>query len=50
VEQKAGVTCVSAGNAEGVLRKLLQYDAELSDLEVVSPGLEDAFLALTQGQ
>ena len=50
VEQKAGVTCVSAGNAEGVLRKLLQYDAELSDLEVVSPGLEDAFLALTQGR
>jgi ABC-2 type transport system ATP-binding protein len=50
VEQNAGITCITAGNAEAVLRKLLAYDAELSDLEVVSPGLEDAFLALTQGR
>ena len=40
--------CVTAGNAEGVLRKMLAYDQDLSELEVVSPGLEDAFLALTQ--
>jgi ABC-2 type transport system ATP-binding protein len=49
VEQSNGMTCITAGNAEGVLRKMLQYDAELSELEVLSPGLEDAFLALTQG-
>ncbi len=49
VEQTAGMTFVTAGHAEGVVRKLLAYDAELSGLEVVSPGLEDAFLALTQG-
>jgi ABC-2 type transport system ATP-binding protein len=49
VEQTAGATCITAGHAEGVVRKLLAYDAELSELEVVSPGLEDAFLALTQG-
>ena len=38
---------ITAGHAESVLRKLLAYDADLSDLEVVAPGLEDAFLALT---
>ena len=48
VAQKAGATCVTAVNAEAVLRMMLAYDAELSGLEVVSPGLEDAFLALTQ--
>jgi ABC-2 type transport system ATP-binding protein len=49
VEQTGKHTTVTAGNAEGVLRKLLSYDQELSELEVVNPGLEDAFLALTQG-
>ena len=44
-----GYMTVSAGNAEGVLRQMLAWDKELSGLEVVSPGLEDAFLALTQG-
>jgi hypothetical protein len=29
---------------------MLEWDEELSGLEVVSPGLEDAFLALTQGR
>jgi ABC-2 type transport system ATP-binding protein len=48
VEQTGKLTTVTAGNAEGVLRKLLAYDEELSGLEVISPGLEDAFLALTQ--
>jgi ABC-2 type transport system ATP-binding protein len=49
VEQSAGATCVTVGNAEAVLRKMLAYDAGLSGLEVISPGLEDAFLELTQG-
>ena len=49
VEQSNGMTCVTVGHAEGVLRRMLAYDAQLSDLEVFSPGLEDAFLALTQG-
>ena len=47
VEQSGPQTVITAGNAEAVLRKLLAYDAELSGLEVISPGLEDAFLALT---
>jgi ABC-2 type transport system ATP-binding protein len=36
-----------ASNAESVVRELLARDAALSDLEVGSVGLEDAFLALT---
>src|SRR6202789_1440196 len=47
VEQMGQQMCITAGNAEGVLRKMLAYDAELSGLEVIAPGLEDAFLALT---
>jgi ABC-2 type transport system ATP-binding protein len=47
VQQAGGVTCVTAGNAEAVVRKMLAYDQHLSGLEIVSPGLEDAFLALT---
>jgi len=50
VEQTGQTTCVTAGNAEAVLRMILELDAELSELEVVSPGLEDAFLALTNGR
>ncbi len=46
-EQSAGVTSVTAGHPEPVLRTMLAWDAELSGLEVVSPGLEEAFLALT---
>jgi ABC-2 type transport system ATP-binding protein len=49
VEQVGTHTTVTAENAEGVLRQMLQCDAGLSELEVVNPGLEDAFLALTQG-
>ena len=48
VEQTGSHTLITAGNAEGVLRKMLQYDTELRELEVVAPGLEDAFLALTK--
>jgi ABC-2 type transport system ATP-binding protein len=35
-------------SAEPVVRELLQRDSWLSDLEVTSAGLEEAFLALTQ--
>ena len=47
VEQDGGVTMVKAGNPESVLRHMLGDDATLSDLEIKSPGLEEAFLALT---
>jgi ABC-2 type transport system ATP-binding protein len=50
VEIADGIMTVTAGNAEAVLRLMLAWDEELSALEVVSPGLEDAFLALTQGR
>jgi ABC-2 type transport system ATP-binding protein len=48
VEISNGMMTVTAGNVETVLRSMLAWDAELSGLEVVSPGLEEAFLALTQ--
>ena len=47
VEQSAGSTCVTAGNVEAALRYMLAADSGLSGLEVVAPGLEEAFLALT---
>ncbi len=47
VEESAGRTIVTAGNAELVVRELLARDLALSGLEVIAPGLEDAFLALT---
>ncbi len=39
---------ILSSNAEGVVRELLANDTSLTDLEVSSAGLEDAFLALTQ--
>ena len=50
VEQTAHGTSVSAVNAEAVLRHMLASDENLSGLEVVSPGLEDAFISLTSGR
>ena len=47
VQQNAGVTSVTVTHPEPVLRRMLAWDAELSGLEVVSPGLEEAFLELT---
>jgi ABC-2 type transport system ATP-binding protein len=47
VEQAGKTTCITAGSAEAVLRQMFALDASLSQLEVLSPGLEDAFLALT---
>ena len=48
VEQTGTRMCLTAGNAEAVVRRLLAYDHDLSELEVIAPALEDAFLALTQ--
>jgi ABC-2 type transport system ATP-binding protein len=39
---------ILASNAEQVVRELLANDTSLTDLEVSTSGLEDAFLALTQ--
>ena len=47
VQQSTRGTIITAANTEAVLRKLLAYDHELSDLEVTSPNLEEAFLSLT---
>lgn len=50
VEQTGVATSITAANPEAVLRQLLAWDATLSGLEVIAPGLEDAFLALTSGR
>ena len=38
---------VTAANVEAVIREMLLLDETLSNLEIVSPALEDAFLTLT---
>jgi ABC-2 type transport system ATP-binding protein len=43
-----GVATLSVRNADEVLRVLLALDPKLTDLEISSQKLEDAFLALTQ--
>ena len=48
VQQAGPATTITAGNAEAVLRHLLAADAQLADLEITSPNLEDAFLHLTK--
>ena len=48
VERQGSVVTVTAGQAESVLRQMLDRDPTLSHLEVTSPALEDAFLELTQ--
>ena len=47
VEFSAGIATVTSSEAESVLREMLLRDPTLSGLEVASPALEDAFLALT---
>ena len=47
VQQQDRATTVTAADVEAVVRKMLAYDETLSGLEIVSPGLEEAFLALT---
>jgi ABC-2 type transport system ATP-binding protein len=48
VEQSGEATIVTAVNAEKVVREMLLRDETLSGLEITSPALEDAFLALTK--
>jgi ABC-2 type transport system ATP-binding protein len=47
VEEARGSVVVTALQAEPVIREMLLLDETLSDLEIASPALEDAFLALT---
>lgn len=47
VERRGGVTHVTAIQAEAVVREMLLRDDSLHGLEIASPALEDAFLALT---
>jgi len=48
VERSGAFVTVTAQSAEAVVREMLQHDEHLSGLEVASPALEDAFLALTK--
>jgi ABC-2 type transport system ATP-binding protein len=48
VEASDEFVTVTAHNAENVVREMLLRDAALSGLEIASPALEDAFLALTK--
>ncbi|WP_433967438.1 ATP-binding cassette domain-containing protein [Tunturiibacter gelidiferens] len=48
VERNGETTIVTAVNAENVVREMLLRDETLSGLEIASPALEDAFLALTR--
>jgi ABC-2 type transport system ATP-binding protein len=48
VERSGEATIVTAINAENVVREMLLRDQALSGLEIASPALEDAFLALTK--
>ena len=48
VERTSGTTVVTATDAENVVREMLSRDETLSGLEIASPALEDAFLALTK--
>ncbi len=47
VDQTPARTVITTSQPEATLRAMLALDLTLSDLEVVSPALEDAFLALT---
>lgn len=47
VKQDREALVVTAENAEDVVREMLVRDATLSGLEISSPALEDAFVALT---
>lgn len=47
VKQDREALVITAEAAEDVVREMLQRDRSLSGLEILSPALEDAFLALT---
>ena len=48
VERNNGNVIVVAHHAEAVVREMLLQDDSLSELEIASPALEDAFLSLTK--
>ena len=48
VERSGDFVTVTAMNAENVVRRMLLEDERLTGLEIASPALEDAFLALTK--
>jgi ABC-2 type transport system ATP-binding protein len=48
VDRNGDTTIVTAFNAENVVREMLLRDETLTGLEIASPALEDAFLALTK--
>jgi ABC-2 type transport system ATP-binding protein len=45
--QSSGITTLTTAQPEAALREMLALDPHLHSLEVASPALEDAFLALT---
>jgi ABC-2 type transport system ATP-binding protein len=47
VTRSCGLTTITSSQPETTLREMLALDASLHSLEVQSPALEDAFLALT---
>jgi ABC-2 type transport system ATP-binding protein len=47
VEVRGSLTIITTAQAEATLREMLALDQHLHSLEVQSPLLEDAFLALT---
>lgn len=47
VTRSGGLTTITSSQPETTLREMLALDASLHSLEVQSPALEDAFLALT---
>jgi ABC-2 type transport system ATP-binding protein len=50
VEQSGLAVTVTAAHAENVVRQMLLRDEALSNLEITSPALEDAFLELTSAR
>lgn len=48
VREDRGALLIHTAKPEDVLRQLLQLDLELSEIEVTSAGLEEAFLQLTR--
>jgi ABC-2 type transport system ATP-binding protein len=48
VTHNAGTTTITSQHAEAVIREMLLRDESLHGLEIASPALEDAFLALTK--
>jgi ABC-2 type transport system ATP-binding protein len=48
VQQDRGAMVIHTSRAEDVLRGLLKLDLEVSEIEVSSAGLEEAFLTLTR--